>query len=1273
MSNVRFKVAPVWKGDYDSSVVYNISDEVRDPNGTGNYRSLINENNQPLENTAAWVNILDLTELKETVDDSKEVNQTIKNNESLRISNENTRKTNESNRVSSEDIRVSNETLRNRNEVNRQDAESSRRTAESSRTSAENTRIANENARKSSETARQSSESTRVSAENTRNTNENARVSSENTRTQSETTRVQNETTRQTNEQTRQTNEQTRQTNEGLPTDEPNPSGSRWARYKNAEDGRNLTFNNNEGAATDTPSATGTRWARFKKGDADRENTFVENEGTPEDEASETGSRWARYKKAEESRSAAITDLQQNKADKEGEFPKLIAGAARNIATDDYIEEEFISRTSGGEAEIATGLAQLEGVKGNSVKFNQLVQNGNFADGANGWTAANGTISVSDGILEYTVTTAVGGSAQYQGRMKNQPCIENHKYYFSYKLKCDKDTVFYNGGVVASGGVFEYRGNGSWQRFCKIFNSTITTANGNLYVSLSRYSDNSSIEVGDKFYLRDVVRIDLTAIFGTDAQIAAALGITEAQITTNLGVAAFESWLERTVGKQPYYAYNPGEVINVNMTGLESVSRNLLDSNGDAQILGTYSDVYESYYGITGTHGAITFTNNNGETSTVTPDSEGKFLLEEAGTLHVATPGEDCSVFIWWDGSKTDYSEHNVDVAKLDVTHIYDEGELVQVFPYGMCCIGDVKDSLEVIDGTPTAIKYIGKRAYASGDESDSDVITDGTNTYYILDTPETYTELVYQGSSLYPDGTLVTLPVNYEVDNWGIENILPKNTLAVNTAMPTITSKYSTDIIETSKTLDDKINAKPNTNGSYPNMSVGAADKLNGVNPIDSEFVVRKTGYPNVVSTGLARITEVRGKSLVWNQLYNNSEPTLTSGHKYYFSEDVEGTKTRAIGTSYTYTEGSTQRQCIDLTLMFGAGNEPTTVEEFEAIYNDYHDYNPGEIVNNATESIETIGFNQWDEEWELGTLDTTTGDEKIKSDQIRAKKYIPVLPSTTYYCRCDFGVWLALFDCNKNIIALDNWTGSVVTSGNMRNVVDDKTFTTSANAAYARFYTVKGYGATYNHDICINISDTVKNGTYEPYKRNLLPLNLTTITGKSATSEESEVIFPEGLRSAGEAYDTLVVDDDGYARKAIVRCDKRAYKSGDESDSTVITDRTNTVYALATPIEYTLDTPIYMGYQAYGDGVERRLPEDTQAKVTAPFVGKIIYPINAVKQLLKMPQDYDTVGSLDNLISALATTLSQILNGTLSIIRGEFDSVTNKYAFTVTFVPNE
>ena len=59
-------------------------------------------------------------------------------------------------------------------------------------------------------------------------------------------------------------------------------------------------------------------------------------------------------------------------------------------------------------------------------------------------------------------------------------------------------------------------------------------------------------------------------------------------------------------------------------------------------------------------------------------------------------------------------------------------------------------------------------------------------------------------------------------------------------------------------------------------------------------------------------------------------------------------------------------------------------------------------------------------------------------------------------------------------------------------------------------RFYMGSAYGTTYNNDICINISDTERNGNYEPYTSSTLSLPISTY-------------FPTGMKSAGNVYDEL------------------------------------------------------------------------------------------------------------------------------------------------------
>ena len=54
---------------------------------------------------------------------------------------------------------------------------------------------------------------------------------------------------------------------------------------------------------------------------------------------------------------------------------------------------------------------------------------------------------------------------------------------------------------------------------------------------------------------------------------------------------------------------------------------------------------------------------------------------------------------------------------------------------------------------------------------------------------------------------------------------------------------------------------------------------------------------------------------------------------------------------------------QIFDLTLMFGAGNEPKTVAEFKTLFSDdYYPYNTGEIISAGTESVIEQGKNLFD-----------------------------------------------------------------------------------------------------------------------------------------------------------------------------------------------------------------------------------------------------------------------------------------------------------------------
>ena len=134
--------------------------------------------------------------------------------------------------------------------------------------------------------------------------------------------------------------------------------------------------------------------------------------------------------------------------------------------------------------------------------------------------------------------------------------------------------------------------------------------------------------------------------------------------------------------------------------------------------------------------------------------------------------------------------------------------------------------------------------------------------------------------------------------------------------------------------------------------------------------------------------------------------------------------------------------------------------------------------------------GVNQWDEDWESGYYNRTTGEKAGDSNTtyLRSKNYIPCAPNTSYYFKSpsvhasnDTYYAVLFYDADKNYI-------SAINSG-----IGNTVRTTPQNARFMTFYIEVGTsGATYHNDIAINYPATVT--TYSPYS------NICPITGWTA-----------------------------------------------------------------------------------------------------------------------------------------------------------------------------
>ena len=245
---------------------------------------------------------------------------------------------------------------------------------------------------------------------------------------------------------------------------------------------------------------------------------------------------------------------------------------------------------------------------------------------------------------------------------------------------------------------------------------------------------------------------------------------------------------------------------------------------------------------------------------------------------------------------------------------------------------------------------------------------------------------------------------------------------------------------------------------------------------------------------------------------------------------------------------------QVIDLTKMFGAviadyvysleqANAGAGAAWFKRLFPaSYYAYNSGEIMSVKTSAHKMTGFNQWDEQWELGGLNATTGQPFSGTDRTRSKNFCRCLPDTVYYCRTASEPNLGIFwyDSNQNYI-------------NRNANKSNATVRSPKNASY--FKISMANVAIYQNDTCVNIHwDGERDGEYEAYQEWNYPL-------------DSDLEL-RGLPKL-DANNKLYYDGDTYASNGTVtrKYEYRAYASGDGSLADAITDGTHTVVKLGTP----------------------------------------------------------------------------------------------------------
>lgn len=302
---------------------------------------------------------------------------------------------------------------------------------------------------------------------------------------------------------------------------------------------------------------------------------------------------------------------------------------------------------------------------------------------------------------------------------------------------------------------------------------------------------------------------------------------------------------------------------------------------------------------------------------------------------------------------------------------------------------------------------------------------------------------------------------------------------------------------------------------------------------------------------------------------------------------------------------------QIHDLTQMFGAqiadhvyALEDATpgagVAWFKKLFpKPYYAYNPGELLSVKASAHKMVGFNAWNEEWELGAL-RTDGGETGSATRIRNKGYIPVVPNMTYYRKTPNNIQPFFYDADKNFIQYGFWGVGMVT--------------TPANAHYLRFQVDPVYGTTYKNDICINLSwDGERDGEYAPYEEHSYPLDdALTLRGVPKLDSSGSLYFD------GDTYES-----DGTVTRFY---QQESYQAGDELLDNTLTDGTSTVKKYSFPV-YEVAAP-YQNPQIADDFGTEEYVVPEQNGVAVPIGHETVYQVNLRAKLEMAPESPDGDG---------------------------------------------
>ena len=375
----------------------------------------------------------------------------------------------------------------------------------------------------------------------------------------------------------------------------------------------------------------------------------------------------------------AEQQLDAKKADRSGTYPELTSGHAANLTGTERDKAQFSLRHTAGGTPVADGKAQIERIQGNSIVWNQHARAAESSTGDNVMIHSNG-----DG--SYIVQTMVEESA-----------AKDIVYKISESLAgCAGHRILFFGAPEGSAS----------STYCIVAEKAglCDTGSGCMI---------ESAQEGESFAIR-IAR-------GTNIDNAVIFRPQVFDLTRMFGKGREPSSKEefRRMFPEAIYPYSSDRLLPMNACAIKSTSFNLFNGNYAAVL------AHNSYY-LGGTYASIGFSLlKEGNTTPIDMPADSIFTPAENGYIHAS--GSGICINLSHSERNGEYEEYTTDTRTLAIA---------TYFPDGMKSVGSVCDEMT----SEYAVKRIAARAYRNGDETNASVVTDGSETHYIMEKPEVTT-----------------------------------------------------------------------------------------------------------------------------------------------------------------------------------------------------------------------------------------------------------------------------------------------------------------------------------------------------------------------------------------------------------------------------------------------------------------------------------------------------------------------------------------------------